>query len=41
MQAKHIIGDFEGSFVGAKTFLTPKIVLNAAEEKALWTFNPL
>ncbi len=25
MQAKHIIGDFEGVFQGVKTFLTPKL----------------
>jgi hypothetical protein len=28
MRTKHIIGDFEGFFEGAKTFLTPKIVLS-------------
>jgi hypothetical protein len=30
MRTKHIIGDFEGFFEGAKTFLTPKIVLCTA-----------
>ncbi len=25
IRAKHILGDFEGFFEGAKTFLTPKL----------------
>jgi hypothetical protein len=29
--AKHLIGDFDGFFEGAKTFFDPKIVLSAAK----------
>ncbi len=31
MQAKHIIGDFEGFFEGAETFFDPQIVLSVAK----------
>jgi hypothetical protein len=36
MRAKHIIGDFEGFFERAKTFLTPK--LSCAQRRAIWGF---
>jgi hypothetical protein len=31
MRAKHIIGNFEGFFEGAKTFFNPKMVLSTVE----------
>ncbi len=32
-EAKHIIGDFEGFFEGAKAFFYPQVVLSAAKAK--------
>jgi hypothetical protein len=40
MRTKHIIGDFEGFFEGAKTFLTPKIVLSTAKRNFGINKNP-
>ncbi len=40
MRTKHIIGDFEGFFEGAKTFLTFKIVLSTANGNIGVNKNP-